>query len=150
MGPDIGRHIEINLLDHPERRAGPPAADATLTVLLAAAIVLLIPVLWLLNDIRMQTGALEKRFAAAQATLRALSVTPPELTALKTELDAVQKTTSKLDADLTALSGRRIAWGAALRAVWSEAGAAVSLAAVGWTRSAVIRTGCAPLATSPM
>ncbi len=120
MGPDIGEPVDINLLDG-QQPSGRPGLNAQTLLggLAALAVVMLLPLLALLLDVRNDTSVLKRRLSVAQETLRQLSVPPAELVALRAELDATQQRANKLTADLSAISGRRIARGTALRLIVS-------------------------------
>ena len=131
MSHDIGRPIDIDLLQ-PEEQPGARRAltDTLFTALVVLVVAFLAPILWLLNDVRVEATALTRRLTIAQQAMKQLAVTPTEVVTLRQELESTQKRVAQLEADLTTIGSRRISWGTAMRSIWQERGPNVSVTSV--------------------
>jgi hypothetical protein len=130
MGPDLGRPIDINLLEEGEPRAGQNLGEKLFPALAVLAVAMLAPMILLLIDIRGDTTSLTRRLSSAQDAMKQLAAVPTEIVALRAELDAARRRLSVHNTDAAALAARRIPWTTALRPIWSETGPNVALTSV--------------------
>jgi len=131
MGSDIGRPLDIDLLEKEQQPwAASAIANVILAVLVVAALALLVTTLALWNSMRADVAALNDRLVAAQAVVSQAATPLPEVVALQQDLDATRRQNARLEADLLTLSGRKVTWGTALNAVFTQAGPDVTVSSV--------------------